>query len=512
MLKKTVFCCALLASGPPCRAADAARPGGPAPQVSSVSFSGNSGFSQTELLDAVELRPGAAWTAEKEAFDKELLTSFYHNRGYSDARVSVSSLPDGTSVYVKVEITEGPIYSFGDTAVTGLRALSQRVVKKELDYKKGDPYSYERLIRSQSRLYAANWFERLRTSVSSSTASRLIDVKIAAREKPMLWVKTGVGYGSEEKERFTLGLTHNNFLGRGYQAQVSGTLSRIWLEYHGELLNRHFLFSGTELRDGLTWRRERREGYEMESVKNLLSLGRQLNKSLSASVQYRVQRTLIFEVDPLLTTEAPSLSRTRAVSVALNRDTTDDFFYPGGGSRSEAALERSGGFWGGDISFYKGTLRHTLYRRLFWKVTGLFSAAGGFIRETGRTPDVPIFERFFLGGGNSVRGYAERGVGPTDANGNPLGGKTSLQAHSELRFPLYKGFKGALFIDGGQVADSLSGSAPANWKYGAGGGLRYLTPVGPIRLDFGYKLNPEKPASLAKVDTWRIHFTIGEAF
>ena len=512
MLKKTVFCCALLAPGFPCLAADGARPAEPAALVSSVSFSGNAAFSPAELLDALELRPGAAWTGEKEAFDRELLTSFYHNRGYSDAEITVSSLPDGTSVFVRIGITEGPVYSFGDTSVTGLRALPERVVKKELDYRKGDPYSYERLIRSQSRLYAANWFERLRTTVSSSPVSRLIDVNISAREKPMLWVKTGVGYGSEEKERLTLGLTHNNFLNRGYQAQVTGTLSRIWLEYNGEILNRNFLFSRTELRDGLTWRRERREGYDMESVKNLLSLGRELGKGLSASVQYRMQRTLIFGVDPLLTTEAPSLSQTRAVSVAVNRDTTDDFFYPRAGSRSEAALERSGGFWGGDISFYKGTLRHTLYQKLFWEITGLLSAAGGFIQETGRTPDVPIFERFFMGGGNSVRGYGERDVGPEDANGNPLGGKTSLEGHAELRFPLYKGFKGALFLDGGQVADSLSGSAPANWKYGAGGGLRYLTPVGPIRLDFGYKLNPEKPTAVAKADTWRIHFTIGEAF
>jgi outer membrane protein assembly complex protein YaeT len=510
MLKRTAVCCALLAWGTPCQAADGAPPA--ELRVSSVSFGGNAAFSDRELLGAVELRPGAVWTGGKAAFDGELLTSFYHNRGYSDARINVSSLPDGTSVHVRLEIAEGPVYSFGRTTVTGLRALTERVVKKELDYREGDPYSYERLIRSQSRLYAANWFEQLRTSVSSSSASRQIDVKMSAREKPMLWVKTGAGYGSEEKERLSLGLTHNNFLGRGYQAQVTGTLSRIWLEYHGELLNRHFLFSRTELRDGLTWRRERREGYDLESVKNLLSLGRQVHRHVSVSVQYRLQRTLVFNVDPQLTTEAPSLSQTRSVSVAVNRDTTDDFFYPGGGSRSEAALERSGGLWGGDIDFYKGTLRHTLYHRLFWKVTGMLSAAGGFIQETGRTLDVPIFERFFLGGGNSVRGYGERDVGPEDANGNPLGGKTSLEGHAELRFPIYKAFKGALFLDGGQVADSLSGSAPANWKYGAGGGLRYLTPVGPIRLDFGYKLNPEKPTALAKADTWRIHFTIGEAF
>ena len=483
--------------------------GGSVVTVSSVVFSGNVVISSAELGNAIELRPGVFWTAGKGVLAKEILTSFYHNRGYMDAQAVVSSLLSGTSAFITINIKEGPVYRFGSTMITGMGALSERTITKELGYENGDPYNYEKLINSQSRLYAANWFEELHTSVSSSPASREIDIRIKVREKPMLWMKAGIGYGSEEKERLSLGFTHNNFLNKGYQAQAIATFSRIWLDYHVEVLNRHFLLSRTELRDGITWRREHRDGYDMESVKNLLSLGRKLSPILYGSVQYRLQRTLIFNVDTLLFAEAPSLSRTRSISVAVNRDTTEDFFYPATGNRSEAALERSGGIWGGDIDFYKATMRHTAYCGLFRGLTGLISASGGFIHETGRTLDVPIFERFFMGGGNSVRGYAERGVGPADANGNPIGGKVSLQADAELRFPVYKSLRGAVFLDGGQVAYSLRGAAPANWQYGAGAGLRYRTPVGPIRLDFGYKLNPDKPAV---VDAWRIHFSIGEAF
>lgn len=515
MLKRTLFFCALLVSVPSALNAADAQPVKAAERaivVSTVVFSGNAVIASTELVTAIELQPGNAWTAEKEKLDKEILTSLYHNRGYSDAEADVSSLLDGTSAYVTVKIKEGKVYSFGATTITGLSALKERAVKKELEYKKGDPYSYEKLLKAQSRLYGTNWFEELRTAISSSPVSRTIDVSITTREKPMLWLKSGIGYGSEEKERFSLGLTHNNFLRKGYQAQVTGTVSRIWLEYHAEFLDRHFLFSRTELRNGITWRRERRKGYDLETLQNLLSLGRKLTQYLSVSVQYKLQRALIYQVDPLLSVETPSQTQTRAIALVVNRDSTNDFFYPTRGLRSQASLERSGGIWGGDLDYYKGTTSHTAYRELFWGLTGLVSAGGGFIKETGRTREIPIYDRFFLGGGNSVRGYAERGVGPKDANGNPLGGKVSLQGNAELRFPIYKSLRGALFLDGGQVADTLRGAGPANWKYGAGGGLRYRTPVGPVRLDFGYKLNPDKPVAIAKVDTWRIHFTIGEAF
>ena len=226
-------------------------------------FNGNAAIASADLLTVVELRPGAAWTAEKESFDREILISLYHNSGYMGAEAAVSSLRAGTSAFITVDIKEGPLYNFGSTAIAGLRALSEKTVKKELAYREGEPYGYSKLIAAQSRLYSANWFEELRTSISSSSASREISVRITAREKPMLWMKAGLGYGSEEKERLSLGFTHNNFLNKGYQAQVTGTLSRIWLEYHAEMLNRHFLLSSTELRNGITYLPERPYCYHL---------------------------------------------------------------------------------------------------------------------------------------------------------------------------------------------------------------------------------------------------------
>jgi outer membrane protein assembly complex protein YaeT len=488
-----------------CPAAQAA---GNGVTVASVTLSGNLFIQSAEIADYAALRPGAAWTPDLKLLSTQIISSLYRSRGFMEASVSISELAKGASVFLQLEVREGPRYTFGETSVSGLAKLRPETVKKELTYSAGDPYSQQKLLSSQGQLYATNWFETLGTRVSSATAG-VMDVEILTEEKPLKWVKGGVGYGSEEKERFSLGVAHNNFLDRGYKLDLGWTVSRISLEYRADFLNRHFLDSRTELRGSSAWRRELREGYDMESVKNTVSLGRRLLADVYGSVQYRLQRTLTYNVDPSISAETPSLSRIRSAAVSFNRDTTDDFFYPSRGLRSELTLERSGGLWGGDINLYRASLRNTAYHRLFDDVTGLLSARWAFVRETGPTPDVPIYERLFYGGANSVRGYAERGVGPADASGNPLGGKVLLGASAELRFPIYKKLRGALFTDGGQVADSLRGAAPRRWQYGAGAGIRYRTPVGPIRADFGYKLNPDRPIS---PDLWRLHLSIGEAF
>src|SRR5262249_46477825 len=162
----------------------------------------------------------------------------------------------------------------------------------------------------------------------------------------------------------------------------------------------------------------------------------------------------------------------------FNRDTADDPFFPRRGARTRLLLERDGGFLGGDIDMDKAVLETTLYRTLWGPLTAALTArAGALATFNGRT-EAPIFHRFFTGGANTVRGWKERYVGPKAPGGAPLGGDWLAGASAELRFPLFWRLGGALFIDGGQVASTSDGVAPAFWKLGAGGGVRLRTPVG----------------------------------
>lgn len=502
MLKAAVILLASLAA----RAAAAEVPA--VPVIAGVSVSGSSSGLSDRLLEAFPLRKGAAYSPEDLPLAREVVLSFYNARGYLEADADVSASVSGDEVSVSVAVSEGPRYVFGSTRFSGLRKLKVRAAERELDYAAGDFYEYSKVMSSLGRLQSLGWFEKLGVSVSSSAAGA-VDVHFDLAEHPMLWLKGGVGYGSEERERVSLGLMHNNFLGRGYKAEVTGSLSTIWLEYRADVVNRHFLATRTELGSRSSWRRERREGYNMETAKTSLGLGRSLTESLRGSVTYRLQRNLIYRVAPGVSAYAPGLSRTRSVSLALNRDTSDEPFYPSRGSRSEFLLERSGGLWGGDVDFYKAHLGATAYMAAWRRTVFVVSGRGGFVRETGDTREVPIFERFFAGGANSIRGYAERAVGPSDSAGNPIGGRVTAGANSEFRFPVYGRLRGALFADGGQAALRTSGVSPREWKFGAGFGLRYRTPVGPLRADFGYKLNPDGEPSDGR---WRLHLTLGESF
>ncbi|MBI4656589.1 MAG: BamA/TamA family outer membrane protein [Elusimicrobia bacterium] len=476
--------------------------------ISTIAFTGTAGIEKSEFERILPVKNGDLYKPELADVCLDIIISYYHSRGYMNAQGRVETTVSGSSAAINVAMEEGERFRFGSTEFAGLEKLRSKIVSRELDYAKDEPYNYSKIMSSLSRLHSLGWFEELSVK-TSTTPLRQVDVLLVAKEKTLKWVKGGVGYGSEEQERLSMVLTHNNFFSRGYKMETTGLWSRIWLEYKAEFLNRHFWATKTEFSNSGSWRREFREGYEMEAVKGALGLGRKLTSEIQGNLKYRLQRNLIYNVSPEISKETPGRSRTRAVSMVLNMDTTDHPFYPAKGQRLEFLIERSGGLWGGDINFYKTHLSLTAYFRIFSWLSMAGAAKGGFVRETAPSRDVPIFEKFFAGGANSIRGYAERSVGPADSKGSPMGGKVISVSNTELRYPIYKKLRGAVFADGGQTAERTSGISLSKWKYGGGIGLRYATPVGPLRVDLGWKLNPDEQE---EADPWRLHITLGEIF
>jgi outer membrane protein insertion porin family/translocation and assembly module TamA len=171
------------------------------------------------------------------------------------------------------------------------------------------------------------------------------------------------------------------------------------------------------------------------------------------------------------------------------------------------SLEQAGGPWQGHYTFYTVLLEAKRYFPIFWSqviATRLRLGAGdGF----GQSGDLPMFRRFFAGGINSTRGYERHRVGPLTSGDKPIGGRSLFEGNLELRSPLYGGLGGVLFFDAAIVDPDPFRYSVDDLQYGVGPGIRYQTPIGPIRLDIGFPL--EAPASLP---SWQIHFSIGQAF
>lgn len=433
--------------------------------------------------------------------------SEHRNKGYLDVAVSSRVVPGPDGPRVDLHVVPGPRYTLGAVRFHGLERVSSKLALRESELDPGSPYDPRETFHAQSLLYRTRLFDDVVARVSTSPA-RAVDLDITVEERKQKWLRAGVGYGSEERQRVSLSATHFNFLGRGYKLEAVSSLSAIWLEHSLDFTNRHFLGTRTQQTLKAVWRREDRQGYDSEETRGRAGFSRLLGWHWIGSTYYRIKRTVAYNVDPEIALTTPGETIAGTVGVGLNRDTSDDYFFPRRGTRAAVTLERTGGFFGGNLHFLKGSWDASAYRPIWGPVIGAVTARFGAIQPTGPTTEIPIYERFFTGGANTVRGYRERGVGPTDSLGSPLGGRYVAGARAETRAPLFWRLTGALFIDAGQVDDQTRLVRPGLWKAGAGAGIRVRTPVGPLRLDAAYKVNPNP----GDRDRWRLHLSVGEAF
>jgi len=197
----------------------------------------------------------------------------------------------------------------------------------------------------------------------------------------------------------------------------------------------------------------------------------------------------------------------------VERNTTDNDTNPKKGSNIDGFVEVAPSFLGSELTYIKPSIELIKYFELPFRT--IFAGRVKFqtIADLENNEDIPVFKRLFLGGANTVRGYAFQRLGPLDDSGNPKGGQSTTLANIELRRPIFGIVSGVLFMDVGMVEMDRFKFDGGDFRYSTGGGIRVDTPVGPLRLDLGYKLNPpDNPDGTGKMDRWRIHFNIGHAF
>jgi len=329
-------------------------------------------------------------------------------------------------------------------------------------------------------------------------------------ERPTLELYAEPGYGSYERARLRIGLQENDLWGTGKRLGVESIVGPLAQRVKIDLIDPWFL--DTDMIGGLFVSGNHREepSFTLDELSAGLNLTRRWNERIGTTLGYQFRKTELDDVD-VITSEVAELIDDvdiSSIAVTINRDTTRQLFSPTRGTRSRVRLEWASRLLGSEIDFLSTGLFHARYHALGERTVLALAARTGLIVPLESGEEIPLQLRRFNGGENTVRSFREHELGPTDSDGEPTGGETFTVLSVELRRHLAGRFSGALFVDVGNVdEDAEEYLSFRDLRSGVGLGLRYLLPIGHVRLDAA--VNPDAEDD---EDDVVVHLSIGMAF
>ncbi|HWS16071.1 MAG TPA: outer membrane protein assembly factor BamA [Candidatus Methylomirabilis sp.] len=487
-------------------------------RVGEVRFAGESGIPEETLRKTVKLARGDLFHRETLLSDLLALTTLVNDDGYAQALVSpgVEKRKEYPVADVTYRFERGTKFRFGKVEISGNTKTVDRIVRRSIDVSDGRIYNATGLKTSKENLTRTSYFKDVKISTAPSPIPGEMDAKVEVQEGPTGTLSGGLGYSSLDKIFGVVQLSENNLFGRGWKASLNSQFGARRTTFSIDFRDPHFLDSDFSLLLSAYNTRAKYTDFERKATGGRAGLGYNLTRFTNASLSLRADATRILEVGTVASRYlqeeiAKGLQHTRSLSFALNRNTTDKFIDPSRGSVQSGSVEYAGGPLGGDSQFVK----YFLNAKAFYPVTATsvfsWNALWGHVVPTVGGGEIPVFERFFLGGPYSIRGFRSRDLSPKDPNtGEKVGGNKELIGNLEYLFPLVAdiGFKGVVFFDVGNTWEQ--GKWPWNGqqlRYAYGTGIRWYSPMGPLRFEWGWNLNPG-PGESKRV----MEFTIGTAF
>ncbi len=482
---------------------------GPPVTVASVDIDGVPPSLIDRATDHVTLRAGqvCADAAANEA--TTAIRSLLKNNGYADATVEARlDWRDSIVVDVRFAATPGRRYRFGDKVVSGARDDLVPLVRKSMETETGQWYSPHAVQRSRDNLRLLDLFRQARVR-TRPVAGDTLDVTAELIEREPQLLETGVGYWTDDLIRGRARWMHRNLFRRGRGVSVGASASAFLQK--GNVSVWWPALIGPRTRATASYRIEHQD----EDSYNLLRSGVDVNLTYHFSMLTTARAGVEVSNVDLDVTEATNAEldiedgRLTVLSLRLGRTAADDRLYPSRGTVSWLdILWAPPGQFASDNHFISVEASGTVYRPLGRSVVLAMRAKAGAVEPIAESIDVLPNYRFVSGGASSMRGFKRRRLGPRDADDSPIGGETKIEAAAELRFPLVWRFRGAIFVDAGQVWERSSDTDLADLSVAVGPGLRLATPVGPVRFDLGYRSTD----IYADEPRWVFHLSIGPAF
>ena len=493
------------------------------------------------LKNQLQISSGNVFKLSEMFKDIETLRNIYRDAGYAFVNVEPKQRKNTSKneIFLTYDIKKGEQVHFGQIIVTGNDKTADKVIRRELLIAEGELFNGSNLERSKNNAMRLGFFEKVDITTNPSVDPRYVNVQVEVKERPTGTFQVGAGFSSVESFIATIQVSQNNFLGRGQTLTAQATFSGIRQLFNIQFFEPYFLDTKWRFRATVFNFEFLFNDFSRSSTGGTLGFGYPLTRFFVIDLTYTIEDV---QVEP-----GGRLGRARrnigslfqggltsSIQTTLSYDTRNNRLFPSQGYLLQGVVEFADDTLLSENEFTRLIGRVRFYFPLFLSFVLKFNIEAGLVSNwnADNTP-VPIFERFFVGGPNSVRGFLRSSLGPSReiaANaGDPgsalttinIGGNKQFIFNMELEFPILTsvGIKGVLFADAGNSFDndqdlsvamdifSDSGDYTNILRTALGFGFRWFSPIGPLRFEWGIPLAP-----LPEEDSVVFEFSIGNSF
>ena len=482
-------------------------------RLRAIRVQGNDHFLREEILRLIKNREGQYVDYSVLDQDEETISTHYRNAGYLDVSVSTRFEEDkgGDTASIDFHIEEGPRYRLGKVVVRGNVLTDSVVVTRELTISEGSPAGDKEMLTFQQAVFGTGLYKSVRLHKVKRPDEGILDLIVEVEETLFFEVEFGAGYGTWSGVRGFVGATNKNLNRKGRRLTTRVSASQKEQIYLADLREPWVFGNRWKWEGGVTasHTEAQRESFSFRKTGVVTSINKTIFSRSSVSLQYELSRDDIYDVEPgaVLSPEDQGYATVSAVRAVFVLDFRDDPFNPKRGTFHSGSAELAASALASEVEYYKFVGQTSWYHPVFRRNTFVVVARAGVVRPFGTTEEVPIQKRFFLGGRTTDRGFKEDYLGPRAPDGSLTGGDYMVNGNFELRVPVKYGFLVAFFLDAGSVWFENDPQYGFDLRESAGLGLRYITPVGPVAVDYGWKLDRREGESPGE-----LNFTIGAEF
>lgn len=485
---------------------------GPQFKVGNVDITGDLVLPKDELKKRLKITKETFYNREVVRNDVLALTDLYSDEGFAHADISprIDKEVDNLKVNITYIVQKGKQVFFEYIIIGGNSKTRDKVIRRELSVYERELYSGRKLKLSVRNLYRLDFFEDIKVNTVKGSADDKMILKIDVTEKPTGTMSFGAGYSSQESVFGSVNVSQRNFLGRGQilnaEGQIGARTNLFKLGFTEPWLFDIPLSMGVDL---YNWKTDY-DTYDRKSVGGGIRFSYPVYAFTRANIRYNYDDADITNISEFAAQSIKDLEGTNitsSITTGIIYDSRNRRFNPSKGSKHNATLKYAG--LGGNVAFSKIVAETGWYMPLIMDTIGFLHGKAGYVTENsgGVLPD---YERFYLGGINSVRGYEWREIHVLDEDGNEIGGDKFVQFNAECIIPLLKkqGLVGVIFYDAGNVFNDDESVDLSTLRNSTGFGFRWFSPMGPIRIEYGYKLNVKE----GEEGGGRWEFSMGSVF